>query len=399
MSMNHKKIISSVAVFAALVLFVATGCSLPGNSLPASSQELSLTSSFEQSSALGTPSAASALSEETSSSPIKASAATTSKNNGAAERDGIADTVDMIADSIVAINVTGVAYDYFNRSYPTEGSGSGIIVSSDGYIITNNHVVTGGTKITVFLKDGRSFTAELIGKSITDDIALLKINATGLTIAKIGDSSTLRIGDYTIVIGNPLGELQGTVTTGIISALEREIELDGTVFTVLQTDAAVNLGNSGGGMFDSNGDLIGMVIAKTSVTGVEGLGFVLPINGIVPIINELRENGYVTGRPYIGLYSLDINSYFTARMYNVDYTGVYVQAVDDGSPAALAGLRNLDLIQKIDGISITKAKEVTDIIQSKKVGDKVTFEIYRQGNYSGTGENLGITVTVGENKG
>ncbi|HPF56757.1 MAG TPA: trypsin-like peptidase domain-containing protein, partial [Clostridiales bacterium] len=261
------------------------------------------------------------------------------------------------------------------------------------------HVISGGNKITVFLKDGRSFTADLVGKSSSDDVALLKIDATGLTAAKIGDSSTLRVGDDTIVIGNPLGELQGTVTTGIISALEREIELDGTTFTVLQTDAAVNPGNSGGGMFDSNGELIGIVIAKTSETGVEGLGFVLPINSVKPVVEELMENGYVTGRPYIGLYSVDIDSYLLARMNNVEYMGVYVQSVDTDSPAELAGLRAVDLIQKIDGVAITEASQVTEIIQSKSIGDQVVFEIYRQGNYSETGENLTITVTVGENKG
>jgi len=398
MSKSFKKFNSLIAVLLALTLFAATGCSLLGSS-ETSSLTSSLMNSLEQSSVENSTDTASVISEDSSSSPIIVSPTTTSMITGTNSRTGIADIIDLIADSVVAINVTGVAYDYFNRSYPTEGSGSGIVVSADGYIITNNHVISGGNKITVFLKDGRSFTAELVGKSATDDIALLKINAMGLTPAKIGNSSTLRVGDDTIVIGNPLGELQGTVTTGIISALEREIELDGTTFTVLQTDAAVNPGNSGGGMFDSNGQLIGMVIAKTSETGVEGLGFVLPINVIVPVINELRKNGYVTGRPYIGLYSVDINSYLLARMNNVESMGVYVQGVDDGSPAALAGLRAVDLIIKIDGKKITAASEVTGIIQNKKVGDKVTFDIYRQGNYAGTGENLTITVTVGENKG
>ncbi|HNX13660.1 MAG TPA: trypsin-like peptidase domain-containing protein [Oscillospiraceae bacterium] len=387
MSKNLKKVVSAAALLLAL-LFAVTGCSLSGRLLPISSQ----TSSVISSDIFSLPSA---VSEESTDTPVKASAAAVTNT---ASRAGIADTVDKIAGSVVAINVTGVAYDYFNRSYPTEGSGSGVILTSDGYIVTNNHVVSGGNKITVFLKDGRSFTASLVGKSTSDDVALLKIDATGLTAARIGDSSTLRVGDYTIVIGNPLGELQGTVTTGIISALEREIDLDGTTFTVLQTDAAVNPGNSGGGMFDSNGELIGIVIAKTSETGVEGLGFVLPINAVAPVIKELKENGYVTGRPYIGLTSVDINSYLSARMNNVEYMGVYVQSVDSGSPAESAGLRAIDLIQKIDGVKITEASQVTSIIQGKKIGDKVVFEIYRQGNYSGTGENLKITVTVGENK-
>ncbi len=392
MSKNLKKVVSITALLLVFSLFAVTACSLPGNLLPASSQ----TSSAVSSDIISSPPV---VSKESSDAPFKASAATTSIITNAASRAGIADTIDMIADSVVAINVTGVAYDYFNRSYPTEGSGSGVIITSDGYIVTNNHVVSGGNKITVFLKDGRSFTASLVGKSATDDVALLKIDAAGLTAARIGDSSTLRVGDYTIVIGNPLGELQGTVTTGIISALEREIDLDGTTFTVLQTDAAVNPGNSGGGLFDFNGELIGIVIAKPMETGVEGLGFVLPINAVVPVIKELKENGYVTGRPYIGLTSMNINSYLSARMINVVYLGVYVQSVDSGSPAESAGLRPYDLIQKINGTAITEADQVTNIIQSKKVGDKVVFEIYRQGNYSETGENLKITVTIGENKG
>lgn len=311
-----------------------------------------------------------------------------------AKRDGYADVIDQIADSVVAINVYGVAYDYFNREYPSEGAGSGVIISSDGYILTNCHVISGGTKITVFLRNGDTYDAQLIGQDSEDDLALLKIEETGLTAARFGDSSTVRVGDRTIVIGNPLGELQGSVTTGIVSALERQLLIEDQQMTLMQTDAAINAGNSGGGLFDSNGELIGIVTAKTSQTGVEGLGYFIPINAAKPVLTQLREYGYVTGRPYVGLSTVELLSNFATGFYGVKWQGVYIASIDPGSAADQAGLRAADYLLYIDGVRIESAAQVDAIIESKHVGDVMTVVVYRDNKETA----ISIEVTVGEKK-
>lgn len=299
---------------------------------------------------------------------------------------GLADIVAGIEDSVVAINVTGTTTDYFNREYPTEGSGSGVIISTDGIILTNNHVISGGNSITVFLSDGTSYTATVLGSDEQTDLAVLKITATGLTAAKIGDSSELRVGDTAIAIGNPLGELQGTVTAGIISALSRSIEIDGYTLELMQTDTAINPGNSGGGLFNSAGELIGLVTAKTSETGVEGLGFVIPINNAIPIANQLMTTGYVTGRPTIGLTTVDITDQRTAAMNGVSWLGAYVYETESGSPAAAAGLKTADYIVSVDGKTVSTSDEVSALIKSKSIGDTIKMVIRRS-----SGE---ITVTM-----
>ncbi|MEA4833123.1 MAG: trypsin-like peptidase domain-containing protein [Oscillospiraceae bacterium] len=308
------------------------------------------------------------------------------------KRSGIADIIDEIADSVVAINVSGTATDYFNRTYPTEGSGSGVIISTDGYIMTNNHVVTGGNSITVFLRNKESYPATVIGVDEETDIAVLKINKTGLAPARIGISSTLRIGDMTIAIGNPLGELQGTVTTGIVSALDRQITIDDRSMALMQTDAAINPGNSGGGLFDSNGDLIGIVTAKQSAAGIEGLGFFIPVDNAKPIVADLIESGYVTGRPSIGIDTITISSKYSAMINGVNWLGVYVYNMDSDGAAAKAGIKRADYISSVDGETISTEERFWEIINSKKIGDKVDIEIKRQN------DTITITVTIQEKK-
>ncbi|MBQ3141754.1 MAG: trypsin-like peptidase domain-containing protein [Clostridia bacterium] len=341
-----------------------------------------------------TSSVESTATESSAQTPASSEQSTVSSPVTATGRTGIADVVDRIADSVVAINVSGVAYDYFNREYPSEGAGSGVIISSDGYIVTNCHVVSGGTKITVFLNNGDVYDAKLIGQYAEGDLALIKIEASGLTAAKLSDSSTLRVGDSVIAIGNPLGELQGTVTTGIVSALERDMVIDGQQMVLMQTNAAINSGNSGGGLFDSNGELIGIVTAKTSAAGVEGLGFFIPINNAKPVIAELKQHGYVTGRPYVGIATVDIANSFAARMNGVSWLGAYVSSVDPDSPAAQYGLRAVDYIVSVDGQEISHAAQVDDIIAGKKVGDTITFVVYR----NNTKEPVTVQVVVGEKK-
>lgn len=396
------KLIKTICVVAAL-LMIATACGCNPTATSSQSSSQTAVSSQPQSSSeavsyetisqlISSVSGVSSAESESTSNATSVQPISSSSVISASLRPGIADLVERIADSVVAINVTGVTYDYFNREYPTEGSGSGVIISADGYIVTNNHVVTGGTTITVFLQNGSSYPAELIGTSGENDIALLKINATGLSAAKVGNSSTLRVGDSALAIGNPLGELQGTVTTGIISGLEREITIDDRKFTVLQTDAAVNPGNSGGGLFDYNGELIGIVVAKNSESNVEGLGFVLPIDSVMPVVAQLAEYGYVPGRAYIGLTIVDIASTLAARMNGVDYIGPYVQSVEAGSPAEAAGLKSADFIVSVDGVSVSDGSQVISAISGKNIGDTITFTVIRDR------EQITITVTVSEDK-
>ena len=190
----------------------------------------------------------------------------------------ISDVVDLVADSVVEITTSHVVTDRFYHQYVTSGAGSGVVIAENGYIITNNHVIDGATEITVHLTDGRQFQAIVVGTDPKTDIAVLKIGTTGLTFATMGSSKDLVVGQDVIAIGNPLGSLGGTVTDGIISALDRTVTVDGTQMTLMQTNAAINPGNSGGGLFDMAGQLIGIVNAKQSDTGIEGLGFAIPID-------------------------------------------------------------------------------------------------------------------------
>lgn len=297
-------------------------------------------------------------------------------NSSDGERAGLSSVIESIENSVVAINVTGTVSNYF-YSYPTEGSGSGVIISEDGYIVTNNHVITGGNGITVFLNNGDTYNATLVGADDRTDIAVLKIEGENLSAAKWGVSSTLRVGDYAIAIGNPLGEYQGTVTFGIVSALNRDITIDGETMNMFQVDAAVNPGNSGGGLFDSNGTLIGIVSAKSSVTTGEGLGFVLPIDSIKPIVSDIIQYGYVTGRPTLGFKTADITSMASAAFNGVNWIGVYVNGVTKGSNAETAGLQFRDYIASVDGESIKTSDRLYEILESKSVGDTLVLEIWR----------------------
>lgn len=292
------------------------------------------------------------------------------------ERLGFASVISEIQSSVVAINVTGTA-TYYYQTYPTEGSGSGVIVSEDGYVVTNNHVVSGGKNITVYLFDGKTYPAQLVASDSDTDIAVLKIEATGLNAAVMGDSSTLRVGDFALAIGNPLGEYQGSVTLGIVSALNREIELDGETHTMFQVDAAINPGNSGGGMFDSNGMLIGIVTAKSISEDVEGLGFVLPINDVKPVVQDLINYGYVKGRPTLGFEAVEISSMRLARYYGLKRIGVYVSSVESGSLADQCGLQYKDYISTADGESVSTLERLEEIVSTKQIGDTIVLEIIR----------------------
>ncbi len=307
------------------------------------------------------------------------------------ERMGLSDVVSSIQGSVVAINVTGSASFYY-FTYPTEGSGSGVIISEDGYIVTNNHVISGGSNITVFLNDNSSHPATVVGTDPVTDIAVLKIEAENLTAARFGDSSTLRVGDFALAIGNPLGEYQGSVTFGIVSALNRDITINNEVHTMFQVDAAINPGNSGGGMFDTNGMLIGIVTAKNISEEVEGLGFVLPMNDVKPVVEDLINHGYVTGRPTLGFEPIEISSMRDALRNGLSRLGVYVNKVEEGSYAEQCGLQFKDFINSADGETISNIERLEEILDNKKVGDTMVLEVWR-------GEEvLDVVLIIGEKK-
>ncbi len=287
------------------------------------------------------------------------------------------------ANSVVEITTEGVVTDAFYRQSIQSGAGSGVIISADGYIVTNHHVVADSSKITVTLRDGSQYTAALIGTDSKTDVAVIKVDAENLQPAVLGDSSTLQVGEPAIVIGNPLGQLGGTVTNGIISALDRQITVDGQSMTLLQTNAAINPGNSGGALFNERGELVGIVNSKTGGTSggttIEGLGFAIPINIAKPVIEDLITFGYVQGRISLGITTLDINDAITAMLYGLNSTGVYIAQVESGSNAEKAGLRSGDRILSLNGSTIESSSQITAILDGCSIGDQVTILISRGG--------------------
>lgn len=283
-------------------------------------------------------------------------------------------------NSVVAITTESLTTGSWYSSYVMSGAGSGLVYKKDGYIITNHHVIDGAQKITVTLNNGTDYPAVLVASDAQTDVAVLKIDEDNLIPVTLGDSSKLCVGELAIAIGNPLGTLAGTVSEGIVSGLERSITVDGKKMTLIQTTAAVNPGNSGGGLFNSSGNLIGMVVAKSSSssseTTIEGIGFAIPVNKVIETADSLIEKGYVSGRPQLGVIILDLTSVSNAWKYGVSYPGVYVQTVT-GQNAEKAGLLPGDMIYKIDGEQVTSSNMLIQVVQNKKVGDKVTLTIVR----------------------
>lgn len=306
--------------------------------------------------------------------------ASNTSSSGKSTANTTSDIVKKTADSVVEIATEGVKTGSFAQQYVVKGAGSGVIISEDGYIITNHHVIEGANSVTVTLRDGNtSYTAAVIGSDSDNDIALLKVDAKGLTPATFGDSSKLAVGDYVVAIGNPLGELGGTVTDGIISALARDVTIEDQNMTLLQTNAQISPGNSGGGLFNANGELIGIVNAKDSATEVEGIAFAIPINNVLDIIDDLKSYGYVTGKIDLGMQLTDITSKDTAFYYGVNQTGCYVLSVTRGSNAETAGFTTGDLITKVNGTSVSSSADVEKALENSKVGDNVKFTVYRNG--------------------
>ena len=321
------------------------------------------------------------------SSPIE-SVSTSQEANAPLFPQGssFATVANAVKDSVVEISTEMAMGNSFFQQFVQSGAGSGVIISKDGYIITNNHVIEGATKITVRLTSGTECEAKLIGTDDQADIAVLKIEAADLTFAVIGSSKDLVVGEEVLAIGNPLGELGGSVTNGIISALDREMTIDGQTMRLLQTNAAINPGNSGGGLFNMDGELIAIVNAKSSGLGIEGLGFAIPIDYAYSIATELLTNGYVSGRPAMGISYIEISTYWELLSYGVPNYGIYVY---DGGET---GLKNGDRIVSIGEHEIQYSSSLKKALQSYKVGDTVEVTVARDGRFTK------INVTLIESK-
>lgn len=287
-----------------------------------------------------------------------------------------------------------------NSQQVQSGSGSGIILTSDGYIVTCRHVVNGAETIKVILNNDQEYDAKLIGSDSRSDLAVLKIEATGLSPATLGDSDMLTVGEDVIAIGNPLGELRGTATSGMISALSREVTIENTTMSLIQTDAAISPGNSGGGLFNASGSLIGIVNAKASSSNAEGLGFAIPVSSVNTIISNLIDHGYVLGRAYLGVYTQDVTLSSSSGDWGSGLFGnmfggiscVQIAQLVSGSAAELAGLKVGDLILKVDDTEISSNSTLSAAIADYNAGDTATLTIQRDG------KEQTVTVTFGEYK-
>lgn len=304
---------------------------------------------------------------------------TGSTNGLSADALSISQIASIVSPSVVEVTTETISTNPFFPQYVQDGAGSGVIISEDGYIITNAHVISGASQIKVRTSDKTEYEAELIGSDSKSDIAVLKIEAAGLTPAVVGNSDNLVVGEFTLAVGNPMGTLGGTVTNGIISALNRDITVQGQTMNLLQTNAAVSPGNSGGGLFNEKGELIGIVNAKSAEEGAEGLGFAIPVNTAMEVAQSLIDNGYVTGRPALGIQVLAVSDWQMMVQYGVSQPGVYIVDVTEGSCADKAGLKAGDLFVSIDGNSVTGTVDVTSALDSHAVGDTLEIQVAREG--------------------
>ncbi len=306
----------------------------------------------------------------------------------------------MTAAEVYAANVkstvgitTQVTTNYWGFQTTSAASGSGFVYSDDGYILTNYHVIEDASEISVTDYDGNSYDAKLVGFDESNDIAVLKVDAENLSPVVIGDSDNMNVGDGVVAIGNPLGELTFSLTTGVVSALDREVTLSsGTTMALIQTDCAINSGNSGGALFNLYGEVVGITNAKYSSSSsteasIDNIGFAIPINTVKSIVDSIIEKGYIA-KPFIGVSVADVSE--ESQGYGLPQ-GASVQKVTEDSPAKKAGLQVNDIITAVDGKEITGKSELAEIIAKCEVGDKLKLTVYRQG------DTVSVTVTVGEN--
>lgn len=300
----------------------------------------------------------------------------------------IASTTGLSAAQVYQQNVNAVVYiesqtvvNYYGREAEATSSGSGFIISSDGYVLTNYHVVENTKKLTVKTYSGDSYDATLVGYDASSDVAVLKINGTDLPCVKIGDSDSVNVGDQVVAIGNPLGELTSTLTGGYVSAKGRTITTENTLTNMIQTDAAINSGNSGGPLFNMNGEVIGITSAKysgssSSGASIEGIGFAIPINEVMDMVDDLKTYGYVTGQAYLGVEVQNIDS--SLAKYGLP-AGVYVNSITSGSCSEKAGIQQGDIITALNGTAITSYDDLAAALKTFGAGDTTTITIYRKG--------------------
>ncbi|NLY38161.1 MAG: PDZ domain-containing protein [Firmicutes bacterium] len=303
--------------------------------------------------------------------------------------------------SVVGIRVTALvrtSLGWFGSQLIEQPSeGSGIIYSSDGYIITNYHVVenyinSAKGQLEVFLADGRSAVAEYIGGDEQNDLAVIKIDLDKLPVASFGSSSNLRIGEFAMAIGNPLGmDLAGSVTVGVISGIDRRVQAENVAEGLIQTDAAINPGNSGGALVNAAGEVIGINTIKIATTAVEGIGFAIPIDFALPIVDSIIEHGYVKGRPAIGIKGSEINA-LTARFYQIPQ-GILIVDILEGSAAEKAGLKVNDIIVELDGQTVDSMSALNKILKQHRAGDTISLKYYRDG------KTISTTLTLMEDRG
>ena len=286
-------------------------------------------------------------------------------------------------NSVVSINVTGSSgTNFFGQAVQTASAGSGFILTKDGYIVTNYHVVKDGETVKVTLYNGDEYEAKYVGGDEDYDIAVIKVEATDLQPVTLGDSSNLNVGDHVLAIGNPLGELTFSMSGGMVSCVNRAINVDGTPFNMIQTDASINPGNSGGPLFNQYGEVVGIVSAKYSSTGnesVEGLGFAIPINDVFAMIQDIMTNGYVTNKPYLGVTAGTMTEQMAAQYRYEITSGVFIYSVEADSAADQAGLKMGDVITKVDDTAITSMEDLTVVKKQYSAGDTCTLTIYREG--------------------
>ena len=288
-------------------------------------------------------------------------------------------------NSVVSINTTATAgTNIFGQTVETASAGSGFIISPNGYIVTNYHVVKGATSVKVTLYSGDTYDATVIGGDSDYDVAVIKINASGLPAVTLGNSADVNVGDTVLAIGNPLGELTFSMSLGIVSCCDRAINVDGTPFNMIQVDASINPGNSGGPLVNLYGEVVGIVSAKYSSysnTTVEGLGFAIPISDVRAIITDIIENGQVTGKAYLAIKAGTMTEQMAAQ-YDIDITeGVFVYSTESGGAGEKAGLQLGDVITKLNDTAITSMTDLTMAKKSYKAGDTVTLTVYRSGEY------------------
>ena len=294
-----------------------------------------------------------------------------------------ADIYEMNVNSTVGITISGQTTSRYGYGYTYQASGSGFIITSDGYILTNYHVIEGSEKVTVATYDNQTYDAKVIGYDESNDIAVIKIEAEDLTPVILGDSNSLRVGDPVFAIGNPLGELTFSLTHGIVSALSRSVTMDsGSTMSLIQTDCSINSGNSGGALFNVYGEVIGITNAKYSSSGYSGeasidnIGFAIPINSVQRIVTSIIENGYIL-KPYIGI-TVSSMSEETANITGIK-AGAVVYEVTEDAPADKAGIKAHDVITKVDDQDISSSEDLVKVISDTEPGTVLRFHIYRQG--------------------